>query len=58
MANGITIDVHIGIPGEVAKLCLQAIEIFMNQHPELDIIGRRLPDGLIKYEFVERDEKL
>ena len=54
--SGITIDVSIGIPQGVARLCLQSLEIYLNQNPEIDIQGKRMPDGSIMLEFVMRDD--
>ena len=54
--NSIKIEIEPTIiikPG-VANLCLKALELFINQNPELDIIGQRLPDGSIMLKFVER----
>lgn len=53
---GVIIDISIGIPGDVARLCLQTLEIYLNQTPEIDIIGRRMPDGTTKLEFAIRDD--
>lgn len=55
-AQGITINIESRISPGTAKLCLAALELFVNQNPELDIIGNRLPDGTIQLKIVERKE--
>lgn len=54
--SGITIDISIGIPGDVARLCLHAVEIYLNQNAIFDIQGQQRDDGTIKLEFVLRDD--
>lgn len=54
--SGVTIDISIGIPADVARLCLHAVEIYLNQNAEFDIQGRQRDDGTIKLEFVLRDD--
>ena len=53
-ANSIKIEIEPVIKPGVANLCLKALELFMNQNPELDIIGQRLPDGSIMLKIEER----
>lgn len=55
-SKSIKIDIEPIIKPGTAKLCLSALELFMNQNPELDIIGNRLPDGTIQLKIVERKE--
>ena len=38
-----------------ANLCLKALELFINQNPELDIICQQLPDGSTMLKIVERE---
>ena len=53
-AQSITINMKPRINKSTAKLCLAALELFVNQNPELEIIGSRLPDGTVQLEFQER----
>ena len=53
-ANSIKIEIEPVIKPGVANLCLKALELFINQNPELDIIGQRLPDGTTMLKIVER----
>ena len=55
-AQSIKIGVEPIITSGTARLCLSALELFINQNPELDIISKRMPDGTIKLEAVERKE--
>lgn len=58
MASAAKIDIELDLkitPG-TAKLCLDILERFINQNPELDIIGNRLPDGTTQLKFQERKE--
>lgn len=55
-AQSIKIDVEPIIKSATAKLCLSVLELFMNQNPEMDIIGNRLPDGSIQLKFEERKQ--
>jgi hypothetical protein len=52
--NSIKIEVEPIIKPGVANLCLKALELFINQNPELDIISQRLPDGTTMLKCVER----
>lgn len=54
--NSIEIEIKPIIKSGTARLCLSALELFINQNPELDIISKRMPDGTIKLEAVERKE--
>lgn len=52
MANhSITLDIHLGIPGDVADLCRKVLEMYLNQTPELQLVGKRMPDGTLKLAF-------
>ena len=55
-ATRISLEIEPIIKPGVANLCLAALELFMNQNPEIDIIGERLPDGSIHLKVVERKE--
>ncbi len=55
-AKSITINMEPRISPSTSKLCLAALELFVNQNPELEIIGNRLPDGTIQLKFQERKE--
>lgn len=46
--SGVTIDIRIGIPGEVADLCRKVLEMYLNQTPELKLVSRKLPDGSVR----------
>ncbi len=52
--NSIKIEIEPVIKPGVANLCLKALELFINQNPELDIIGQQLPDGTTMLKIVER----
>ena len=52
-AQSISIDVEPRINQRTAKLSLAILELFMNQNPELEVIGERLPDGTIQLKFQE-----
>lgn len=54
IANSIKIEIEPVIKPGVANLCLKALELFINQNPELDIISQRLPDGSIMLKIEER----
>lgn len=53
-ANSIKIEIEPVIKPGVANLCLKALELFINQNPELNIISQQLPDGTMMLEIVER----
>jgi len=53
-ANSIKIEIEPVIKPGVANLCLKALELFINQNQELDIIGQQLPDGTTMLKIVER----
>lgn len=54
IANSIKIEIEPVIKPGVANLCLKALELFINQNPNLDIISKQLPDGTTMLKFVER----
>ena len=54
ITNSIKIEIEPVIKPGVANLCLKALELFINQNPELDIIGQQLPDGTTMLKIVER----
>lgn len=53
-ANSIKIEIEPVIKPGVANLCLKALELFINQNPELDIISKQLHDGSIMLKIEER----
>lgn len=55
-AAKIDIKLELKIEPGTAKLCLDILECFLNQNPEIDIIGNKLPDGTIQLKFQERKE--
>lgn len=55
-ARSISVEIEPTIKPGVANLCLAALELFINQNPEIDIIGNRLPDGSTQLKIVERKE--
>lgn len=55
-AQSITINMEPRINPGTAKLCLAALELFVNQNPEMEIIGTRMPDGTVQLEFQKRKE--
>lgn len=54
ITNSIKIEIEPIIKPGVANLCLKALELFINQNPEIDVIGERLPDGSTMLKIVER----
>ena len=50
--KSISIDVEPIIKPSVANLCIAVLELYMNQHPEIDVIGKRSPDGSIRLKTV------
>lgn len=54
--KSINIDVNPIIKPGTANLCIAALELFMNQNPEIDIIGERLSDGYIHLKAVKRKD--
>ena len=55
MASGksISISVEPKVSGTTAKLCAAALELYLNQTPELDLEVKRLGDGTVMVRFVE-----
>lgn len=51
--NEITVGVTINVDEATAVACLKIVEIFLNQHHELDISRNQRTDGYVTYDFGE-----
>lgn len=50
----IPVDLTFRVDTTTAEACLKVVELYMNQHPELQIIGHTADDGRVAYEFEAR----
>ena len=50
----IPVDLTFRVDTTTAEACLKVVELYMNQHPELQITGRTNDDGRVAYEFEAR----
>ena len=48
------IPVKLEIDRSTAEACLKLVEIYMNRHSYLDIVGDRVEDGTLKLTFVNK----
>lgn len=50
----INIPIRFDVNKSLASVCLALLETYMNQNPNIDVIGHRGDDGTISLEFTER----
>lgn len=55
-SKSISISVEPKVNGSTAKLCAAALELYMNQNPELELMVKTLDDGKVMLKFEERKE--
>lgn len=48
------IPINFDIDRSTAEACLKIVEIYMNRHSYLDIVGDRVEDGTLKFTFVNK----
>lgn len=54
--KSVTINVEPKVTGSTAKLCAAALELYLNQNPELELKVNTLDDGTVMLKFEERKE--
>ena len=50
----IPVDLKLTVDTTTAEACLKIVELYMNQHPELEIIAHTCDKGRVAYEFEAR----
>jgi hypothetical protein len=55
-AHEITIEVNanLAVSDKTASMCLLLLEMYMNAHPEMDLIGHFDEQGCVSYELKKR----